>query len=246
MNKQKWLILVATLALIGAAGGLLSGMRARQRLGAPAVKTTALAGTQRLRVVLPEQVPGYESKALEPEKIELDTLPQDTSFGKRVYQAPDGFWTQVGVVLMGADRTSLHKPEYCLQGQGWHLDLSASAEVRVHMERPCVYDLPVRMLLASRQVTEEGNTQTQRAVYVYWFVAENEYTASHNQRMWWLASDLLRTGVLQRWAYVSYLSVCHPGQEEATFERIKKLIVASVPEFQLTPSRADAVATARP
>jgi hypothetical protein len=46
---------------------------------------------------------------------------------------------------------------------------------------------------------------------------------------------LLTTGVLQRWAYISYFAVCEPGQEDAAFERVKKLIVASVPEFQLAP-----------
>jgi len=40
---------------------------------------------------------------------------------------------------------------------------------------------------------------------------------------------------LQRWAYISCFAVCLPGQEEATFERLKKFIAASVPEFQLTP-----------
>ena len=53
--------------------------------------------------------------------------------------------------------------------------------------------------------------------------------------MWWLAKEMLRTGNLQRWAYISYFSACAPGQEEATFERMKKMIVASVPQFQLAP-----------
>jgi hypothetical protein len=51
-----------------------------------------------------------------------------------------------------------------------------------------------------------------------------------------LALNLLRTGVLQRWAYVSYFSVCEPGQEDATFARMEKLIAASVPAFQLPPA----------
>jgi hypothetical protein len=49
---------------------------------------------------------------------------------------------------------------------------------------------------------------------------------------------------LQRWAYISYFSPCLPGQEGPTFERVKKLIAASVPEFQLTPSEGATVATA--
>jgi hypothetical protein len=53
--------------------------------------------------------------------------------------------------------------------------------------------------------------------------------------MWWMARDLMKTGVLQRWAYINYFAPCLPGQEQATFERIKKMIAASAPQFQLTP-----------
>ena len=81
----------------------------------------------------------------------------------------------------------------------------------------------------------DGQKQEVRGLYVFWFVAKNEETDSHWQRIWWLTRDLLTTGVLQRWAYVSYFAVCQPGQEDATFDRMKKLIAASVPEFQLPP-----------
>jgi len=58
-----------------------------------------------------------------------------------------------------------------------------------------------------------------------------------------MARELLTTGVLQRWAYVTYFAVCLPGQEQATFERLEKIIASSVPEFQLTPKpRENAVA----
>jgi hypothetical protein len=46
----------------------------------------------------------------------------------------------------------------------------------------------------------------------------------------------LTSGELQRWAYVSFFTVCRPGQEDATFARIKPLITAAVPEFQLPPA----------
>ena len=72
-----------------------------------------------------------------------------------------------------------------------------------------------------------------KGVYVFWFVADDEQTTGNVQFQCYLVRDLLLKGVLQRWAYISYFSVCLPGQEEATFERMKKLIAASVPEFQL-------------
>ena len=61
--------------------------------------------------------------------------------------------------------------------------------------------------------------------------------------MWWMARDLVRTGVLQRWAYVSYLAICDPGYEQETFERTKKLIADTVPGYQLYPKTAPAVAS---
>jgi hypothetical protein len=92
-----------------------------------------------------------------------------------------------------------------------------------------------------------GQPVTVRGVYVYWFVADGALSGdmSGRERMWWMAKHLLQTGELQRWAYVSCLAVCLPGQEDATFERVKKFIAASVPEFQMTP-KAGETATTRP
>jgi len=236
MKRQKIILLIVALALIAGSGGLLANLRGHQKLGPPAVKTSPMDGSIRLQVELPEQVPGYESKEVPEQQIVLDYLPKDTSFGQRIYKTAEGHWTLVNVVLMGTDRTSLHKPQFCLEGQGWSINDNVSSETSVHLERPCGYDLPVMKLIGSKVIEIKGEKVPAKGVYVYWFVAPNEYTARHGQRMWWMARDLFRTGVLQRWAYVSYFSVCAPGQEEATFERMKKLIAASVPEFQLTPA----------
>jgi len=245
MNKQKWIVLIAALGLIGGAAGLLRYLEVHQKLGQPAVKTRPIAGSPRLQVELPETVLDYKSEAQEVDERTLGWLPPDTSYGRRRYLAPDGFWTDISVVLMGSDRTSLHKTEYCIEGQGWRIDRNASCETTVHLDRPYAYDLPVMKFIATKEVTLSGQKVTARGVYVFWFVADNEeYTARHWQRMWWMARDLLRLGVLQRWAFISYFSVCPPGREDAAFERMKKFIAASAPEFQLVP-RAPAV-TARP
>jgi hypothetical protein len=236
MNKQQWIILIVALSLIGGTAALLAKLQASQKLGQPAVKTSAIPDSRRLKVEMPERAGGYTSEAIEMDKKTLDWLPQDTSFGQRLYRAPDGFEASVGVVLMGSDRTSLHKTEFCLEGTGWRIDRSASSETKVHMDRPQSYDLPVMKFIATREVTANGQTLKARGVYLVWFVADNdEYTAWHWRRMWWMARDLLRSGVLQRWASISVFAPCAPGQEEATFEHMKALIRAIVPEFQLVP-----------
>jgi hypothetical protein len=73
---------------------------------------------------------------------------------------------------------------------------------------------------------------------VFWFVTENQTTDDFATMLKSMLFHQLAHGVLQRWAYVSYFTVCLPGQEDATFARMKQLIAASVPEFQLPPATA--------
>ena len=230
MNKQQWILLLLALGVIGGGAAVLRHLQANQKLGRPAVKTSPIPGSLRLQVELPEHVLDYSSETMAADQMTLDTLPQDTSFGGRRYSAPDGFTTTVNVVLMGSDRTSLHKTEFCVEGQGWRINRAASCETTVHLDRPYPYDLPVMKFIATKQATIDGQPVTAQGVYVFWFVADNdEFTARHSQRMWWMVRDLFRTGVLQRWAFIGCFSVCAPGQEDATFERMKNFIAAAAP-----------------
>ena len=105
----------------------------------------------------------------------------------------------------------------------------------VPLAKPVAYDLPVMHLIASRQVEVKGQKVTEQGVYVYWFVDADRYTPLHSQRLLWMAQDVLLKSELDRWAYIAFFSICAPGQQDAVFERMKKLIAASVPEFQLVP-----------
>ena len=240
MMGRKLLLLSVVLGLIAGTAGLLGYLRAHQKLGRPGVKVVSeplydpekkFAGTN--SVYLPERVLDYSSQPAPVTQVELNWLPHDTTYGRRHYRAPDDFEILVSVVLMGRDRTSIHKPQYCLTGQGWRID--QSEKITVPMQRPAPYDLPVMKLTATHMSEmPNGEKVRTRGIYVYWFVADNELTADHFQRMWWMARDLILTGTLQRWAYVSGFSVCHPGQEQATYERMKRFMAAAVPEFQLT------------
>ncbi|HWQ90586.1 MAG TPA: exosortase-associated EpsI family protein [Clostridia bacterium] len=248
MKTMHWILFGVALMLIGATAGLLSHQRAHQRLGAPGVKTRAIEGTNRVDVVLPETVLNYESKWLDVDELTYNALPKDTSFGQRHYTGPDGFQMALNVVLMGRDRTSLHKPQFCLTGQGFTIDQAASAADRITIEKPSRYELPVVKLISTKQVTVDGQTQTGRGVYVYWYVADDMLSASVSgfERMWVMGRRLLQTGVLQRWAYVSCFAVCAPGQEEATYERMKQFIAVAVPEFQLVVPAVQTAAVSEP
>lgn len=246
MKKQSWLLAFVVLGLLGASSLFLHHLQNRQRVGQPGVKVAMqplydpkgkIIATN--SVDFPADIPGYKSELLPITDKELTWLPKDTTYGRRLYRADDGTEMMLGAILMGRDRTSIHKPEYCLPSQGWQIDPAASRLTTIRVGRPYPYDLPVTAHMLTRDYkSETGEARTISGVYVYWFVAENRLTGDHKQRMWWMALDLLRTGVLQRWAYISVFSPCPVGQEEATYERMKKLIAASVPEFQLTHGKS--------
>jgi uncharacterized protein DUF3485 len=240
MNRQKCFFLITVVALIAGTAGLLNWFKAHQKLGVPGIKATPIPGNVTMNFDLPERVPDFTSERVPEDKVVLDMLPKDTSYAQRRYTAADGFWANANIVLMGTDRTSIHKPEYCLPGGGWRID--EKTEVGIPIEGPRPYSLAVAKWTLTR--TGTGQNEGIRGLYVFWFVADNEETTSHWQRMWWLCRDLVRTGALQRWAYVSYFTACAPGQENAAFERMKKLITASVPEFQLPPRPAGAAVAA--
>ena len=244
-SKPFWFILLL-LMMCGTALMLIQA-RAHQRLGLPGLKTHRLPDSIRLQADLPEQVLDFTSQQLEPAEVLLKTLPTDTSFGVRQYTAGDGFQIDMTVVLMGKDRTSLHKPQFCLPAQGWRINDSLSTESSIHLERPFAYELPVVKLIATKEALIEGRNVKWNGVYVYWFVCDDGVSASMSgvHRMWSTAKTLLLTGVLQRWAYVSCWTPCLPGQEDATYERISKFISAAVPQFQLVPKPAPNTLTAR-
>jgi hypothetical protein len=233
MNRSKWMLAGIALALMAGSGALLGRLQAHQKLGLPGLKSTPLPGGLCRLVLLPEQVLDWQSKWIETDAITTNTLPRDTSYGQRLYTAPDGFQLSLNTVMMGTDRTSIHKPQFCLTGQGWHIDRTEREVVPI--ARPYPYDLPVVKLTCSKDIEQEGQRVPYRGLYVYWFVADHAISGDPSgfERMWWMARELLTHGELQRWAYVSCFSVCHPGQEAAAYERMKAFIAASVPEFQL-------------
>ncbi len=248
MRLRSWSIAGVALLLMGGAAFVLGHVASIQRLGEPGIRVVGkpvygpegqVVGTN--KIDLPETVLDYESKEQPIAQMVLDWLPKDTTFGQRVYTASDDFALQMNAVLMGADRTSIHKPEYCLTGVGWKID--ASERETILVEKPHPYDLQVMKLIVSREVqTADGTTALLRGLYVYWFVADERLTADHNRRMLSMAWEMVRSGVLQRWAYISCFTICLPGQEEATFQRVKEFIAASVPEFQLAAGEPAALA----
>jgi hypothetical protein len=201
-------VAVVSLLLIGGGWGALLRVKARQHSGIPGVRTAPIptrdkAGT----IVRSQSVP----------------LPNSVP----------GFLTKQGtVILMDADRTSIHQPEFCLTGNGWRI-LNRSTR-RIPFDRFAGGGLEVRRFDSrTKYLGDDGRDHESASVYVFWFVADRQWTASHWTRTWWMTRDLLSENVLQRWAYVSYFAPCVPGNEDATYERLCDLIRSTIPEFQI-------------
>ena len=239
MKAKPVLLAVVMLALMAGATLLLAHTKSGHKLGAPGVKTRPLANSGNLEVVLPENLPGYNSTALPESDMVTNRLPKDTSFGQRVYVSTnDHFRVTLNVVLMGSDRSSIHKPEICLTGQGWACDNQATRQEQIPMEQPYPYQLTVNKYVASQEFEQNGVKIPARGLYIYWYVDGTHLTA--DQWRWmsvWIPQDLILHGLLERWAYISYFATCAPGQEDATFARMKRLIAATVPQFQLVPAK---------
>ncbi len=235
--KQKIFLFAITLALMAGTAGALTWLKAHQRLGAPGLKAAPVPGSVMMKLELPERVLDYTSTNMPEAQVVLDYLPKDTSFASRHYMAPDGAWAMANVILMGADRTSIHRPDYCLPGQGWQIGDKTEVKLAIGGARP--YELPVmKWTVSNTYPAPNGSQQTVSGIYVFWFATENQTTDNFPTMLQSMLLHQLTSGVLQRWAYVSFFTVCQPGQEEATFARMKQLIAAAAPEFQLPPGTA--------
>lgn len=242
MNRKLVLTIVSIAMIVGTAA-LLAAVP--QKLGRPGVKAETIPGSQRMQIDLPERVLDFDSTNQAPDAKAMEMLPDDTSFGNRVYFKPNSVSYVASVVLMGSDRTSIHKAKYCLEGEGLRIDKDTTDVV--HMTFPQPYDLPIIKNIATATGQVNGKIITKKCVYVYWYVADGAMSNDESGfgRMWAMTKKLMFTGVLQRWAYVRFYAFCDPGQEDATYESIKQIIAASVPQFQTTPGPANATVAAQ-
>jgi hypothetical protein len=244
MSRQSKLVLAVALALIGLAAVVLARLQSWQTLGEPGLRLVMrnvysedgkVLGTN--TVPLPEKILEFESRELPISTNVAFWLPPDTTYAQRLYQDTNGFGALLNVVLMGRDRTSIHKPEYCLPGQGFQIQKTERCTIPI--QEPHSYELPVTKMTAVKEVmTTRGQKVQARAIYVFWFVADGELTADHGDRMRSMARSLITDGVLQRWAYVACFAMCLPGEEGAAYARMEKLIAAAVPRFQLATGPA--------
>ena len=176
--------------------------------------------------------------------VERELLPPDTGFARKNYVAVGDPSKQVflSVVLSGRDRSSIHRPELCLVGQGW--TIAGAVEHRFEFPRrgaaaadvleqgsALAGDFPATILRVRREVpTTRGRTVVPQLV-AYWFVGGDAVVATHGRRLALDAWNRVARARVDRWAYVLMQTDATDG-EAAALARMQGVLTETLPVFQ--------------
>jgi hypothetical protein len=145
---------------------------------------------------------------------EKRALPGDTRFARMLYRRGNSESAFVSIVVTGSDRSSIHRPEWCLPAQGYKIRQSRLE----HLNTP-----HGAMAISYLDVTQGQASQAEDA-YLYWFSSGNgHHTPRHSTRHFWMALDSLIDGKQHRWAFISVLMhVRHPERQQEMALRFAK------------------------
>jgi exosortase len=146
--------------------------------------------------------------------LERQILPPDTGYSRKTYIPLENPDRQVffSVVLSGRDRSSIHRPELCLVGQGW--TIIGRSEQRLE----AAGGPPVRatVLRIQREVMlPDKQRVTVPALLMYWFVNDETTVPSYREMLWRGGLDRLRHLRADRWAYVVEQTLALDGEAPA-------------------------------
>lgn len=160
-------------------------------------------------------------------RVEWSLLPADTRILKKVYEHPFQPSVLASIVLSGASRTSIHRPQICLVGEGREIVNTKIVEVPLPGRDP----LQVTMLeMLTRQQDAAGNWMTHASYYAYWFVSPDRETPHHGERMFWMAFDRVFRGLSHRWAYIAVSGQRREGSDQHV-QAAREFIAALHPEL---------------
>ncbi len=131
---------------------------------------------------------------------EKKLLPPDTQVRKNWYKRGANESVVLSIVLSGKNRSSIHRPEVCLVGDGSQISRSFTHGIALADGRI----LKVKVLEMVHQFKDrQGHIRSGTSYYAYWFAGIGRETPDHVQRMIWMASDRLFKSQSYRWAYLS-------------------------------------------
>jgi exosortase len=174
--------------------------------------------------------------------VEREVLPPDTGYSRKNYVSLRDRRQAVfvSIVLSGRDRTSIHRPELCLVGQGWTITGRTTHEFAWNSATPGA-KIPATILRIEREFTDDrGHKVKVPALLAYWFVGADRVVASHWERIFYTSFDRLRHLQSHRWAYVLFQTHALGG-EAAALARMQEVLNYTAPVFQAAPDNKTTV-----
>ncbi|WFB36547.1 exosortase-associated EpsI family protein [Kiritimatiellota bacterium B12222] len=158
-------------------------------------------------------------------------LPKDTVILKKQYikQSDPENTVFTSVVLSGKDRSSIHRPEVCLDAQG--NIIKDSITISIPLENGNT--LKAQVLLINKTYSEE---YTRYGYYAYFFVGKDRTTHLHIERLLWMSLDRIFRNVSHRWAYISVSGERNPDNTDYV-EEIRDVVSKLYPQISLIESQ---------
>jgi len=230
-------------AVVGCAGLVMLAAHRVDAIQPDARVGVKLAADGRNPVELPVYLgTDWEGQPAEVTPVEREVLPADTGFSRKDYVSLHNLNERVflSIVLSGRDRTSIHRPELCLVGQGWTITgrtthrftwpSSAQAAEGRPMGTPAT--VPATILRIEREATtSQGKKIKVPACFAYWFVGADKVVASNTDRVLYTSFDRLVHLQTHRWAYV-VMQTLAPDGEPAALRRMQAVLDGTLPAFQ--------------
>lgn len=183
-----------------------------------------------IRPDLPDYVGAWNGTEMEISEKERTGLGEKTGtrIVRKSYRNLAGYEITVSIVISGRDMsTSIHRPERCLQAQGWALQDSD----QLAMSLPQRGTFPVMQLRATRLTKNADEVMTQELQTFYWFVGEKDICAGHWSRWAIDNRDRLFRGLSQRWAFILVSAGVPVPQESKDSEAARKWSQTVMREF---------------
>ncbi len=136
-------------------------------------------------------------------------LPPDVTIERRLYSGPDDRYRHVILLITGASREGIHRPEWCLVAQGVRIGTLRYLTATDEAGNPL--GVAVYPMLPSHAPDPVRPTR----FFVYWFEGPDARTPYNLVRILRMGWDRLRSGRVQRWAYFSIQMNVPPGSGDA-------------------------------
>jgi EpsI family protein len=187
---------------------------------------------------LPETIAGFTGEEQAVSEEEKKILPGDTEFARKLYTGPDGTSVNCQIVLAGAEKRSIHRPEICLPGQGWTIKSGVVTPVKLDDGRTLQ---AMKLTIARPVVLSNGDRRELSSLFYYWFVGKQTTTPHHYVRILKTSIDLLIHNTNHRWAYVVVSAPVLEGfapnglSESETDTLLQKFIAEVAPQIMGGP-----------